>query len=106
MRDSPHSPGPGLGPVVVAGTPKPDGSGVGGLGSAGERHACNPGQRRAAAWRSTLLLKAARAVSGLVMVLFLIAHVYGNLKVFSGRATQGALWIIRVVLLVRPQHGR
>jgi succinate dehydrogenase cytochrome b subunit len=62
-------------------------------------------------------LKAAMAVSGLVMVLYLLAHMYGNLKVFSGRAAfddyahhlrtmgepflphAGALWIIRVVLL-------
>ena len=57
------------------------------------------------------------AVSGLIMVLYLLAHMYGNLKVFSGRAAfddyahhlrtmgepflphSGALWIIRVVLL-------
>lgn len=57
------------------------------------------------------------AVSGLIMVLYLLAHMYGNLKVFSGRAAfdgysrrlrtlaepflpySGALWVIRVVLL-------
>lgn len=57
------------------------------------------------------------AVSGLIMVAFLLAHMYGNLKIFSGEeafndyATHlrtigepilphaGALWIIRVVLL-------
>lgn len=57
------------------------------------------------------------AISGLIMVLFLLAHMYGNLKVFSGAAAfdgyakylrtmgepflprGGALWIIRVVLL-------
>lgn len=57
------------------------------------------------------------AVSGLIMILFLLAHMYGNLKIFSGRAAfdsyahhlrtigepflpyAGALWIIRVVLL-------
>lgn len=57
------------------------------------------------------------AVSGLVMMLFLLAHMYGNLKLFSGRAAfdgyahhlrtigepflpyAGALWFIRVVLL-------
>lgn len=67
--------------------------------------------------RSTAALKAAMAVSGLIMVLFLLAHMYGNLKVFSGRAAfdgyahhlrtmgepflpyAGGLWIIRVVLL-------
>lgn len=57
------------------------------------------------------------AVSGLIMVLYLLAHMYGNLKIFSGQAAfdnyshhlrtlgepflpyAGALWIIRVVLL-------
>lgn len=57
------------------------------------------------------------AVSGLIMVLFLLAHMYGNLKLFAGRAAfddyaahlrtlgepflpySGALWILRVVLL-------
>jgi len=68
--------------------------------------------------RSTVAYKAAMAVSGLIMVLYLLAHMYGNLKVFSGKAAfdgyaehlreigepvlphAGALWIIRVVLLV------
>lgn len=36
--------------------------------------------------RSTVALKAAMAVPGLVMVLYLLAHMYGNLKVFSGQA--------------------
>ena len=75
-------------------------------------------QHRAAAMRSTVVLKASMAVSGLIMVLWLSAHMYGNLKVFSGQAAfdgyadhlrtigepflpyAGALWIIRVVLLV------
>lgn len=66
---------------------------------------------------STVALKAAMAVSGLIMVLYLLAHMYGNLKVFSGRVAfdgyarhlrtmgepflpyGGALWIIRVVLV-------
>jgi succinate dehydrogenase / fumarate reductase cytochrome b subunit len=57
------------------------------------------------------------AVSGLIMVLYLLAHMYGNLKVFAGQQSfdtyaehlrtlgepilphTGALWIIRVVLL-------
>ncbi|MBK5249672.1 MAG: succinate dehydrogenase cytochrome b subunit [Actinomycetales bacterium] len=68
--------------------------------------------------RSTVVLKAAMAVSGLIMVAYLLAHMYGNLKIFSGSAAfnnyaehlrtvgepflpyGGALWIIRVVLLV------
>jgi succinate dehydrogenase / fumarate reductase, cytochrome b subunit len=57
------------------------------------------------------------AVTGLIMVLYLLAHMYGNLKVFAGKKAfddyahhlrelgepilphTGALWIIRVVLL-------
>lgn len=76
-----------------------------------------PTRRPASAMRSTVALKAAMAVSGLVMVLYLLAHMYGNLKVFSGQAAfdgysaylrqvgepflpeSGLLWIIRVVLL-------
>lgn len=67
--------------------------------------------------RSTVVLKAFMAVSGLVMVLWLLAHMYGNLKAFSGQAAfdgyadhlrtigepflphAGALWIVRAVLL-------
>jgi hypothetical protein len=43
-------------------------------------------QRRASALRSTVALKVAMAISGLIMVLFLLVHMYGNLKVFSGAA--------------------
>ncbi|WP_223405148.1 succinate dehydrogenase cytochrome b subunit [Occultella gossypii] len=68
-------------------------------------------------WRSTPLLKVAMAISGVILVLFLLAHMYGNLKVFEGQDAfdgyshhlrelgepilpySGALWIIRVVLL-------
>lgn len=67
---------------------------------------------------SSVMLHAIMAVGGLVMVLFLIAHMYGNLKVFSGQEAfdgyssylrtigepllphSGALWILRIVLLV------
>ena len=63
------------------------------------------------------MLKAIMAISGLFMVLFLVAHMYGNLHVFAGQAVfdeyahslrtlgqpylpfSGALWIIRVLLL-------
>ncbi len=66
---------------------------------------------------SMIMLKAAMAVTGLMMVGFLLAHMYGNLKIFSGPAAfddyshhlrtlgepylpfGGALWILRVVLL-------
>lgn len=58
------------------------------------------------------------AISGLLVVLFLLAHMYGNLKVFVGQEAfdtyshhlrtigepilpyAGALWIMRVILLV------
>ncbi|TDG01470.1 succinate dehydrogenase cytochrome b subunit [Arthrobacter terricola] len=64
-----------------------------------------------------MTLHAAMAVSGLIMVLFLLAHMYGNLKIFEGQQAfdgysaylreigepllprEGALWIVRVVLL-------
>lgn len=58
------------------------------------------------------------AVTGLIMVLFLLAHMYGNLMAFGGRDTfntyashlrtlgepilpySGFLWVLRIVLLV------
>ncbi|UOY03851.1 succinate dehydrogenase cytochrome b subunit [Blastococcus sp. PRF04-17] len=67
---------------------------------------------------SSVFKKIIMAVSGLILVLYLIAHMIGNLKAFSGRdefnhysewlrtignpALPGAtaLWIIRIVLLV------
>lgn len=76
-----------------------------------------PVQQRATALRSTVLLKAVMAVTGLIMVLFLLAHMYGNLHIFAGKEAfdeyshafrtlgqpflpfSGALWIIRVTLL-------
>jgi len=63
------------------------------------------------------VLKAVMAVSGLIMVLFLLVHMYGNLHIFAGQVAfddyahnfrtlfepflpySGALWIIRVSLL-------
>ncbi|HLR56338.1 MAG TPA: succinate dehydrogenase cytochrome b subunit [Actinomycetales bacterium] len=74
-------------------------------------------QRRTAMLRSSVALKAAMAVTGFILVLFLIAHMYGNLKIFEGQAAfdiysaslrtlgepilphGGALWIMRIVLL-------
>lgn len=68
--------------------------------------------------RSTVALKALMAVSGIILILYLLAHMYGNLKLFSGQAAfdgyahhlralgepllphTGLLWIIRVVLLL------
>ena len=67
---------------------------------------------------NSVVKKAVMAVSGIVMVLYLIAHVVGNLKAFSGAESfnsysawirtvgnpavpgQTTLWIIRIVLLV------
>jgi succinate dehydrogenase / fumarate reductase cytochrome b subunit len=77
-------------------------------------------QRRTpkAAKTSSVFKKIVMAVSGIILVLYLIAHMIGNLKAFSGRdefnhysewlrtignpALPGAtaLWIIRIVLLV------
>jgi succinate dehydrogenase / fumarate reductase cytochrome b subunit len=74
-------------------------------------------QQRALALRSTVMLKAVMAVTGLLMMLFLLVHMYGNLHIFAGQAAfddyahhfrtlfepfvpyAGALWIIRVTLL-------
>ncbi len=74
-------------------------------------------KKRSTAYRSTVALKSAMAASGAILVLYLIAHMYGNLKVFSGQAAfdgyahglrelgypllpeSGFLWMFRVVLL-------
>ncbi len=71
---------------------------------------------RSGALRSSVSLHAAMAVSGLIIGLFLLAHMYGNLKIFEGQQAfdgyssylrevgqpllprTGALWIVRVVL--------
>jgi len=78
------------------------------------------GQRRTpkAAKTSSVFKKVVMAVSGIILVLYLIAHMIGNLKAFAGRDSfnhysewirtigepavpaQTTLWIIRVVLLV------
>jgi succinate dehydrogenase / fumarate reductase, cytochrome b subunit len=78
------------------------------------------GQRRTpkAAKTSSVFKKVVMAVSGIILVLYLIAHMIGNLKAFAGRESfnhysewirtigepavpaQTTLWIIRVVLLV------
>ena len=69
------------------------------------------------ALRSTVALKALMAITGLIMIGYLLAHMYGNLKVFAGEAAfneyahhlrtlgepllphSGVLWILRAVLL-------
>ncbi|GIV53986.1 MAG: hypothetical protein KatS3mg039_0504 [Candidatus Kapaibacterium sp.] len=61
-------------------------------------------------FRTTVMQKAIVAVTGLVMVLFLIAHLSGNLLVFAGpaainsyavglRDVAALLWTVRIVLL-------
>jgi succinate dehydrogenase / fumarate reductase cytochrome b subunit len=68
--------------------------------------------------RSTIALKLLMAVSGLVFIGFVLLHMYGNLKAFAGHDAyneyahhlrtlgepmlphSGALWIIRVVLIL------
>jgi succinate dehydrogenase / fumarate reductase, cytochrome b subunit len=68
--------------------------------------------------RSTIALKLLMAVSGIIFVLFVLVHMYGNLKAFSGHDAYneyaehlrtigepilprtGALWILRVVLIL------
>lgn len=74
-------------------------------------------KKRSTAYGSTVALKAAMAVTGAILVLYLIAHMYGNLKVFSGQEAfdgyaqglrelgypllpeNGFLWVFRLVLL-------
>lgn len=74
-------------------------------------------KKRSTAYGSTVALKSAMAASGAILVLYLIAHMYGNLKVFSGQAAfddyahslreigypilpeSGFLWIFRMALL-------
>src|SRR5579862_668030 len=62
-------------------------------------------------WRSTLGKKIVMAVTGLVMIGFVIGHLAGNLLVFAGRdrinaysaflhSTGEILWAVRLVLLV------
>lgn len=74
--------------------------------------------RRPSVLTSGPVLHGVMAVSGLIMILYLIAHAYGNLKLFSGQEAfdgysaylrvlgypllpyGGVLWLIRIVLLV------
>ncbi|WP_300682266.1 succinate dehydrogenase cytochrome b subunit [Nocardioides sp.] len=70
------------------------------------------------ATHSTIALKLAMAASGIVFILFVLVHMYGNLKAFAGHDAYneyaehlrtlgtpmlpyaGFLWILRVVLIV------
>ncbi|MFF2850933.1 succinate dehydrogenase [Streptomyces sp. NPDC058001] len=69
-------------------------------------------------WDSSVGKKTVMAVSGLIMLAYLVAHMFGNLKIFFGSSSfneyahwlrtigepllhyEWALWIIRVVLVV------
>ena len=85
-----------------------------------KRPAAKPAQRpRApqAPWRSNIGLKIAMAVSGILLVLFLAAHMAGNLHIFEGREAmneyahglrtigepllphESLLWILRIGLI-------
>jgi succinate dehydrogenase / fumarate reductase cytochrome b subunit len=70
------------------------------------------------ATRSTIALKLAMATSGIIFVIYVLLHMYGNLKAFAGHDAydtyaehlrtlgtpmlphSGALWVIRAVLIV------
>lgn len=86
------------------------------------REATHPPRRdlvkRSRASRNTIALKMLMAVSGIVFILFVLGHMYGNLKAFSGQEAfndyahhlrelgepllphEGFLWIARAVLLL------
>jgi succinate dehydrogenase / fumarate reductase cytochrome b subunit len=74
--------------------------------------------RGARSTRSTIALKLLMAVSGLLFILFVLLHMYGNLKAFAGHDAyneyaqhlrtlgepmlpeSGFLWVLRVVLIL------
>jgi len=90
--------------VVATTTPRPD---VGRSLVSGARAA-----------RSTIALKLLMAASGVIFILFVLAHMYGNLKAFAGHDAfneyahhlrvlgepmlphEGALWILRLGLIL------
>lgn len=67
--------------------------------------------RTASFWRTTIGKKAVMAVTGVILFLFIVGHLLGNLLVFAGRAKinaythllhfdDGLLWIVRSVLII------
>lgn len=74
--------------------------------------------KRKRAWSTNVFLKQLMAVSGILFVLFILLHMYGNLKYLAGQAAydeyaahlrsfgepilphEGLLWILRVGLLI------
>lgn len=77
-----------------------------------------PAQRRTSKQGTTIFLKTLMAVSGIVFIGYVLAHMYGNLKMLSGQQAfneyaehlrtigepmlpyAGFLWVMRVVLIV------
>ena len=86
--------------------------------SVGERSAGRRAPARRAPRFSSVQLKFVMAVTGAVLILYLVAHMIGNLKIFLGEESlntyaewlrvvgepalpaQGLLWLVRIVLLV------
>jgi succinate dehydrogenase / fumarate reductase, cytochrome b subunit len=86
-------------------------------GSDRKRHEQPPSSALGLLWRSTIGKKAVMAVSGLIMLLYLVVHMLGNLKIFFGAAEFNSyahwlrtigepllhhgwfLWLVRVVLV-------
>lgn len=80
--------------------------------------AARPGRVRRRAWKSTVALKLMMAASGLIFIAFVLGHMYGNLKAFSGHDAyneyaehlrtlgepilprSGLLWLMRAGLIV------
>lgn len=76
----------------------------------------HPGGDRSAAetfWGNSIGVKAAMSVTGIILALFLLEHVAGNLLVYAGRAAlngftatlesplvKGLVWAVRAILLV------
>jgi succinate dehydrogenase / fumarate reductase cytochrome b subunit len=63
-------------------------------------------------WRNSIVLKALTAVTGVILALYVLVHLFGNLSIYAGPRTidgyarflhEGipvVLWIVRVVLIV------
>ena len=84
--------------------------------SVGQQHAAS-NNRLIALWNSVIGKKVVMAVTGAVLILFVLSHMVGNLKIFSGPEEINAysrflrevgwpelgygqlLWIVRIVLL-------
>lgn len=67
----------------------------------------NVATKKRRAWTTTVFVKQLMAVSGLVFVLFLLFHAYGNLKMFLGQEAYDsyAHWLQRDALYPIFPHG-